>query len=977
MTVSGKVTTSNGQVLPGVNIKVAGTTTGTSTDVNGKYKLTVPSLQDTLVFSYIGYQTQTIPINGRQTINISMKSSIIGGQQLVVVGYGTEQQQNVTSAIATVGDSAFNKGQVSNPAELIQGKVAGLQISKPGSNPNGGYTIRLRGLSTLGANSEPLIIVNGVPGASLNNVDPNDIKSINVLKSASASAIYGTRGSNGVIIVKTKSGQTTSKKPQFHVEYKGSGTINEPFRKVQVLSADQYRKFLKFYGDKTGQDLSGSDLGSSTNWYDEITRTGYDQTHYLALSGGSRNTNYRISLNYRNQKGILKNTGFDKIDARVNLNQTALDDKLELNLNLAANRAKRKYGFADAFRYATIYNPTAPVRSDDPKFDEYGGYFQQKLFDYYNPVSIVEQDQHNGNGSHLNGSLKGTYTFADYIPGLSVSAFYSERSDKLSRGQYFPSTEMWQSAVTRKGIAYRREDNNSARLIQTTVHYKKTIATDFNFKILGGYSWQEFTNQGFSMNGGNFITDHFGYNNIGASQEFPAGKGSVDSYKNGHKLIAGFGRVNLRYQNTYLLSGSVRHEGSSRFGANNKWGTFYSVNGGIRLANLINIPHVQQLKLRVGYGVTGNDAPDNYLSELRFGPQGHFYYNGSYLPTYGPVSNPNPDLKWEKKKELDIGLDFSLLNDRLSGSIDAYSNKTKNLLLNFNVPVPPNLYSTEWINIGELSNKGLEAQINARVVQSKHFLWQSGLTGARHLRTKIVSLSSKKLSFGNQQIIQNLGAPGLNNTYLIRVKEGEPIGEIWGPVYEGITKDGHWKLKDIAGGGKNGDKPDGEITNADKTVIGNGQPKFTADWSNSFYYKNWNLSFTFRGIFGHDLVNTYRAFYQNPSQISSYNILQSSLDIKNLEEAPVFSSFQVENASFVQLNNASLGYTFQLSGASLRSLTLTLTGQNLFYITNYSGPDPEPRYADGDPPNPLAPGIARRNTWFNSRRFTFSVDFKF
>lgn len=967
--VTGQVTDQqSGKTMPGVNIVVKGSSSiGTSSDVQGNFSLNVPSPQDTLVFSYIGYKTLMIPVNGRSSINVKMRSKTLSGGQVVVVGYGSQQQKEVTGSVATVDSSEFNTGEISNPAGLIQGKVPGLQISKTGSDPNGGYTVRLRGLSTLGANTEPLVVVNGVPGASLDNVDPNDIKSINVLKDASASAIYGTRGSNGVIIVTTKSGQSGSQKSKFNLEYKGSTTLNTPYRSVEVLSASQYRDFLSYWGDKVGKDLSGSDLGHSTNWYDQITRTGYNQVHYLALSGGNINTNYRISLNYRNQKGILKNTGFDKINARLNLQQSALDNKLNVNLNLSTSRRNSQYGFTEAFRYATIYNPTAPVM--DKNMPEYGNYFQQTLFDYYNPASIVEQNQNNGNVNDINGSVKGQYEFADLIPGLSISAFYSEQNSKSSGGLFYPSTGFWRG-YSRNGLANRYEDNSVNRLIQSTAHYNNTVMDKLNLEALAGYSWQKFIYDGFNMNGGEFITDHFGYNNMGGAQDFQEGIGDVGSYKNRHKLIAYFGRLNLSYDNTYLLSGSVRREGSSRFGANNKWGMFYSLNGGVQLANLIDIPNVQELKLRAGYGVTGNDAPSSYLSQLRFGPRGFFLVNGSYVPSYGPVSNPNPDLKWEKKEEINIGVDFSLLNDRLTGSIDAYSNKTKDLLLNFPVPVPPNLYSTEWVNIGELSNKGLELQANLKAVRTQDFMWTTGVTGARHLRTKIVSLSNKNLQFGDQNIIRNLGAPGLNSTNVIRVKEGEPIGQIWGPIYQGISKDGHWMLKDL--------NNDGTIDKADNTVIGNGQPQFTAGWNNSFNYKNWDLSFSFRGVFGHDLLNTYRAFYQNPSQIASYNILKSSLDIKNLVDPPTMSSFQVENASFVQLNNATLGYTFKMPNMdTISSLRVFLTGQNLFLITNYSGPDPEPRYSDGNPADPLAPGIARRNTWFNSRKFTLSVDLKF
>ena len=966
-TITGTVTdATSGGPLPGVNVVVKGTTTGTATDTQGKYSLDVPESADSLVFSYIGYSTKVVPINGRTVINVKLKSEAISGGQLVVVGYGTQEKKEITGAISNVDSSSFNKGEINNVAKLIQGKVAGLSISKPGSDPNGGYNIRLRGISTLGSNQEPLIVVDGVPGASLSSVDPNDVKSVDVLKDASASAIYGTRGSNGVIIITTKSGASTGK-TNFSVEYHGSATVETPYRRVKVMSAGEYRNFLQYWKQYTGNDFTSNDYGHSNNWFDMITHTGLDQVHDLALSGGNQSTNYRFSINYRDVSGILKNSGFEQINTRLNINQRALNDKLTINGNFSIIRKNAQLGFSQAFRYATIFKPTAPV--NDPNAPQYGDYFQEDLYDMYNPVSIVQQDQNNQKIERLDGSIKGEYDFSDIISGLSLSGFYAE-NHYTSNSEYFaPSTEKW-AGYGSKGTANRYEDNSVDRLVQATAHYNHTVAQDLNLEALAGWSWQQFTNDGFHASGGNFLSNHFGYNNLGAALDFENGLGNVGSYENLHLLKAYFGRLNLDFKNTYLLSGSVRREFSSRFGKNNKWGLFWSVNGGVQLASLIKIPHVEALKLSAGYGVTGQDAPNSYLQLLRYGTQGNFLVNGSWVPIYGPNSNSNPDLKWEKKQELNIGLDFTLLNSKLPGSADWYSNHTKDLLLNFPVPVPPNLYNREWINIGELANKGFELSLSYHVIQNNKFSWQTGVTFNRQLRSRIVTLSNKNLQFGNVTYLNTLGAPGLTSHNIFKVQEGGAIGQIWGPIFQGI-KNGHWVFKDLNG--------DGKITEDDYTTIGNGLPKGSFGWSNSFNYKNWDLSFFFRGVFGHDLINTYKVFYQAPEQIGSYNILKSAQDIKTLTDPPAFSSYQVENASFVKLDNATLGYTFRLPSSSVRQLRVFLNGQNLFFITNYSGPDPEPRLTDpndtGD--GPLVPGVDRRDSWFTARKLSLGVDIKF
>ncbi|HKJ33009.1 MAG TPA: SusC/RagA family TonB-linked outer membrane protein, partial [Balneolales bacterium] len=570
-TVKGKVTDkSSGSSLPGVNILVKGTTSGTATDPNGNFTLNVSSLQDTLVFSYIGYQTQTVPIKGRTTINVQMTSRTISSKELVVVGYGSQEKKTITSSVTSVSSSDFNKGTINNPAQLLQGKVSGLTITQPSGDPNGNPQIRLRGLSSIGANSSPLIVIDGVPGASLSSVDPNDIKSIDVLKDASSSAIYGTRGSGGVIIITTKSGSLTSAgKAKFNIEYNGSVAISNPYHEIKVLNAAQYKS------------LSGTtDLGSSTNWLGAITHTGIDQVHELAFTGGAKNTTYRASLNYRDVNGIEKQTGFNQLNGRLNLTQYALDQKLTFTVNLSVTNKNQKLGFPEAFRYATIYNPTAPIMN--PKNATYGGYFQENAFDYFNPVAIVQQNINNGNRKQILGSLKGEYDFSDYIPGLSLSGFYSEQRRSDSNNQYYPSTSLYRGS-NRNGLARESSNDYTDRLAQSTLHYTNTILSGLDVDAVAGYSYQEFLHTNNFIDTGDFITNAFTFNNLGASQDLSNGLATVTSEKDSHKLIAFFGRANFNYKDTYFASASIRHEGSSRFGKNNKWGNFWAVNGGVQL----------------------------------------------------------------------------------------------------------------------------------------------------------------------------------------------------------------------------------------------------------------------------------------------------------------------------------------------------------------------------------------------------------
>ena len=974
-TIKGKVTSATEGPLPGVNIVLQGTQQGTMTDAGGNYTISVPGPQAVLVYSFISYTPQSITVGTQSTIDVVLAPALSALNEVVVTGYGTQKKREVTSSITSVKSDEFNKGSVQSPVALIQGKVSGLSISKAGGDPNGSYDIRLRGMSTIGANLGPLVIVDGVIGGDLNNVDPNDIESINVLKDGSAAAIYGTRGSSGVILVQTKKG----KKGTAVIDYNVYVTAEMVAKNTNVMNATEWRA-LKAEINSTQNNTIGTDFGSNTDWFKQIEQTGITQVHNISMSGGTDKTSYRASINYRDVQGVMITTGNTQLNGRINISQKALNDKLTLDLNLGATEKKSQYGFSQAFRYATIYNPTAPVMSTDPAinpdFAKYNGYFNQVLFDYYNPVSILKQNTNEGTSRVLNLSLKGTY---EIVKGLNIDAFYSVQNSGNLNGQYLSKNDYW-GGMNRNGLASRNADIASNQLFQSTLHYAGDITSTLNISAVAGYSYQDFTNEGFYAQGGDFLTNDFGYDNLSAALDFKNGKGTITSYKNSEKLIGFFGRVNVNLNSTWFVTASVNYEGSSRFGTNNKWGLFPGVGGGADLSKLINVSAIDNLKLRVNYGITGNRPTDSYLSLQRLGPQGNFFYNGAFVFGYSPVSNANADLKWEKKGEFDAGVDFSLFNAKLSGAFDFYTRTTTDLLFQYNVPVPPNLYNQAWLNLGKIKSSGLELSLNYNVIKKGDVSYSISLTPSYILENTLVSLSGKfngaDLKYGRQELA-DMGSPGQNGTPVAVVEEGKPIGQILTYVYEGIDSKGVFIFKDVNG--------DGSISGADRTVTGNGLPKFLIGFGNNLTYKNWDLNVFFRGVFGHDLVNSFRAFYEVPAYISSYNLPKTTTDLRSPDGALLavtsgtVSSKYVEKGDFVSLDNLALGYNFSLPKSSAFSkIRVYVAGNNLFYITKYTGVDPNPRYSDPEYGNsPLVTGMDRRDTWFRTRSVTFGANFVF
>jgi TonB-dependent starch-binding outer membrane protein SusC len=962
-TVSGTVKDADTrETLIGVNITAAhDRSLGTVTDIDGKYQITLPDTVSALSFSYVGYTTQIIPITSN-LLNVEMSA----GQQLsevVVVGYGTQKTREVTSAVSSVKSEDFNRGNISDPIQLIQGKVAGLSIAKPGSDPNADFNIRLRGLSTFGSNTEPLVIIDGIQGGNLKSIDPQDIVSIDVLKDASAAAIYGTRAASGVILITTKKGEYVPGGKPFNVEFSASLTGENVANTVSVLTPEDYAGLA---------DVAPiTDFGQKTDWFDEITRTAMSQAYNLAINGADENSNYRVAVNYRDVEGVVLGTGFTQLNGRLNFTQKALNDHLTIDLNLSTTLRNETYAPSEAMRYAVRYNPTAPVTDTDAYSQEWGGYFQRNAFYFFNPKAIIEQNTLDGKKYNIQGGLKGTY---EIIKGLKASIFYSVTMNNDLYGTYWSKNSLWNpyEVGSHKGFAKKETKDYFNELFELTGSYEKTIK-EITFSVLGGYSWQEATADNFWAYGEGFLTDDFSYNSLGSASGEIANKEAMYSHKEKTTLIGFFARGTFNYSNGVFLTLNFRHDGSSMFGENNKWGNFPGISAGVDIARFAKIPYVDRLKVRGGFGITGNLPPNPYLSQLLYNStSSNFFYNGGYIQAYEPTRNNNPDLKWETKQDIGVGLDYALFDYRLSGSIDYYHSLSSDLIMEAVVAQPPNLSDRTWLNVGELQNSGIEFAIGYSMLPGSKFLWTTDFNFTKFFETKLNKITSPLTGTESIQYLGDLGDPFLTGKKSILMEEGAAVGQIIAPIYLETDTAGTMQFKDVNGDGTFDSKLDYE-------VVGNGLPKFQLGWANNFSYQGFYLNFFLRGVFGHSLVNVNNAKFGVPVVLGIQSGTDQVLDFRTAENGPEYSDVHVEKANFVRLDNWSFGYNFRIKeNKYIQSIQLYLSGQNLFTITNYSGVDPEVRYVDSaDNDNPLAPGIDRQNTYFSTRTFTLGVNVTF
>ncbi len=960
--VTGKVKDSSGEPVIGASVIVKGNNTmGTITDFDGNFMLDVPA-KSVLVISYIGYVTQEVPTAGKNSLEIVLKEDTKTLDEVVVIGYGTQRKGDVTSSVASVKADNFVKGAVKDVGQLIQGKVAGLAITNPNGDPTGSTQIRLRGTNTIGgANTAPLVLIDGIPG-ELGTVAPEDVESVDVLKDGSAAAIYGTRGTNGVILITTKQAKGVDIN---QVEYNGYVSTSLIAKKLDMLNADEFRTL---YPDQ--------DHGADTDWIDEISRTPVSHVHNLSLMGGNSKTNYIANLNYVSRQGIMKKSDFESFQGRIEVTHRMFDDKLKLKFGLFGKKNQMESTTSGgSFRgwvygQATRRNPTDPVRNEDGTWNE-----NVSKFEYENPLALLYEAEGNVKKTQLryNGNI-----VYNPIKDLTLSAVFSYIRDNMNRG--YGETLNHISAL-RDGLAgwssvgaYTKME----KLMELTAQYNKEIGAH-KFSVLGGYSYNETDFEELWIDNYGFQDDYFGgWHNIGIGSALKDGKANIGSKKTPTNLIGFFGRATYSFKNRYLLMGALRYEGASQlWGTDNAWGLFPSISVGWRIteeAFMKNQKIFDDLKLRVGYGVTGSQPKDPFLGVAMLKYGSYAFVNGNWVQTIVPASNPNPDLKWEEKKETNIGLDFVSWGGRLSGSIDYYNRDVDGLIYEYGVPTPPNLYNKTMANGGTMRNRGVEVLVTVVPVQNKDFEWST--TGTFSLNSnKLISLSGSifksDYDYFNTGTVEYSGQVADSH----RVQVGESIGNFYGFKVVDVDSEGRWIYED-----RNGELVNyKDFTHApeDKHVIGNGLPKWYAGWNNTLRYKNFDLNVTMRGAFGFQIINGGRMNYENVKNSRFENRLKSVNDLVfgkhtlSPEVEPEFNSYYVEDGDYWKIDNITLGYSFGQVGKYIKSLRIYGSVLNALTITGYKGIDPEVS-TDG-----LTPGYDTRDRYPSVRSFTFGVNVKF
>lgn len=959
--ISGKVTDENGEPIIGANIIEKGTTNGTITDFDGNFALSISSNSNILI-SYIGYLEREITPKEQSNIVIALKEDLQRLEEVVVIGYGTVKKTDLTGSVFSISAKDFNSGISRSPDQLLAGKVPGLVINRSGGDPTAGVTMQLRGPSSLTASTSPFYVIDGVPGASIDIISPDEIESMNVLKDASATAIYGSRAANGVIMVTTRRGK--SGKSQVH--YSGYTAFESVSGRIDVLDAEEHSAFLK----SNNISISTSEDGYNTNWQKELLRNvGFSHNHNLSLIGGSEDMRYNASVNYMNNQGIVKRNGYERINARIGLDQDAFNKRLRLGLTVSGSLVKSDHIPYSVFNYAARMLPESPVKSDAPEYALYDGYFQVPgRMNYYNPIALLNQRDDNRSKNTIQGTGK---IGVDIIDGLVFDMMGSIQSENEDRYYYQKTTDI---LVLGKGNAMREFIKNTDQIIETTLNYSKTFNNDHSLKLMAGYSYQKtIRNEGIKGTNDFFTSDATGAHNLSTGngdkslhfQDYPQ--------KQESKLISFFGRINYDYAGRYLLTATLRRDGSSKFGINNKWAMFPAVSLAWRITGeefMKNQRIFHDLKLRLGYGKSGNQNIDPYTSKRLYGPQDNqFIYNDEWINSYGVSQNPNPDLKWETTAMTNIGIDFSVLGGRVSGSLDLYEKETNDMLYTYDVPSPPYQYNRLLANGASMTNRGVELMINAIPVETHDFNWVTTFNIAAN-KNKIGSLDS---NIDNLTIAERYEGTqyleGWTAQTVSLVKPGEAIGTFYTFKYVGYDAEQKKTLYENANGETvtiNDLK-----TLDDYKIVGNALPKITYGWNNSFKYKRLDFNFFFRGVSGNKIFNASRADLSRLSQATSWNISKEAVK-DGIMEAPISSSRWLESGSFLKLDNVTIGYQFNVEKIKgISKLRIYATGQNLFTITGYTGVDPEVSLSG------LAPGIDDRNYYPKTRSFLFGVNLSF
>lgn len=945
--VKGKVSdASTGDALPGVNILIKGTMNGTATNANGMYDLSVSS-KDTLIFSYIGYKSRVIPVEGRTTINVKLSSESVKGQELVVIGYGVQKKSDETGSIATVSSSDFNKGAITSPGQLLTGKVAGVTVTPSDGSPGGGQTIRIRGGSSLSASNDPLYVVDGVPlqGGKidgmrnpLNAINPNDIASITILKNASAAAIYGSRASNGVIIITTKHGR---KNQPLKVHYTSQFSMQTIANKINVLSPSEFRSTITSRFGQDGVQYLGK---SNTNWQNQVYTNPLSNEQNISITGGIKNFPYRASFNYNGDNGILRTSRMDRLSGSLSLNPTFLNNNLKVDVNLRGIQVNNRFANQDAIGSSVSFDPTQPVKDSKIPF---GGYFAwvntytDSLGVHHipitiapgNPMALLNQNHDVSTVYRSIGNAKINYSLPA-VPGLNATLNVGYDYSNVGKGIHnIPNNAAfaYNGSLLSSGQRNTYKQRNENQLLDFYLNYKKDISaikSDINFT--GGYSWEHHYSRGSSYNTNYDTADTLIVN-------------SNTEYATEHYIVSFFGRLNYTLMNKYLLTATLREDGTSRFSPQDRWGLFPSLAVAWRLNKepfLSKIPAISNLKLRLSYGVTGeqriNQGDYPYLSTYMYSQStAEYEFGNQFIKTLRP-GGYNPNLKWETTTTYDAGLDYGFFNNRLSGSIDGYIRKTTNLLNVIPVPQGTNFTNQILTNVGSLALRGVEFDITGKPIVTDKTYWEINFNVTHEFNkiTKLTNVNNPDYvgvltggingGTGNTIQINSVGFPR-DAFYVYQQvynKNGKPV--------EGVYVD------------QNGD---GIINSQDLIRYKSPNPTVTFGFSTSVQYKNWDLSMTAHADVGNYVYNNVASSYGFYSQMlvsqGYLNNVVSSIKNTNFNNAQYFSSYYVQNASFLRMDNISVGYNFKKVLNTNMNARISGTVQNVFIITKYTGVNPE------------------------------------
>jgi len=956
--ITGTVTNKNGEPLPGVDVVVTGTSQGTITDVTGKFSIDVPQGAKSLTFTFIGMDPQEVSLGTSSQLNVTMTESSIGLGEVVVIGYGTVKKSDITGSMSTITRDKFNSGLVMAPEQLMQGKMAGVNITMQSGEPGANSDVLIRGANSISFSNSPLYVIDGVPvdfGTSnfsnsasdrmttlsnnpLNMLNPSDIESINVLKDASATAIYGSRGANGVILVTTKKGKTG----QSSISYEGSYGVSTLRKKLDVLSASDFRSYMK------DNAVTGwVDGGASTDWQDQIFRTAITQSHSLSLNGGNDKTSYRASVNYTNQDGIIIASNLEKYTGRININHKALDDRLTIGLNLTNAFLKNHSapnpegaggaGSGGTLRDALRNDPTYPVRDTSGAYTWHGVNNQNPVEETLVRTDITETYRYMGNGT-------ADYKIFDFLNANMNIGFTKENVDRYV---YEPITGRIGSVTNGHGSQESRASNS--KLLETNLVFNKTFGKH-SINALGGYSYQEFVYTNSFMESSNYISDETSYNSINSGNK---STWNLYSGKASNKLISFYTRATYDFNGKYLLTATLRRDGSSRFGADQKWGNFPSAALGWRVSEedfLKSSNFISNLKLRIGYGITGNQEIGDYGSLPILSAGGQYIINGNFVGAVYPTQYANPNLKWESTAQSNIGLDFGIFKNRLTGTIDLYKKKTNDLLLSFTVPQPAEASNTT-LNIGSVENKGIELELNGVILNEGPLAWEA-YGNISHNVNNVVSISS---SVWKQDAIYQgwLQVPGFSGQSTQIIMPGQSLGTFYGFRFAGVDANGKQQFYD-----RNNNLTytpiAGKLGADDRAVIGHNQPKFIYGFGSKLTLnKRLSLDLFFRGVQGIQVLNS--TFLDLSDKSGIYSAIASGRDNARINiangavsngiahtETLIYSSKWIQDASFLRLENVTVNYNFNVKSLKwVSNLNVYVTGQNLFVITKYKGYDPE------------------------------------